>query len=299
MKLLQSLCLASVFAAKDKDERAAAPTCLISDLNTGRPKNFWKWECYNKQGDKVTGSWMPVGTKCYLDCLPKFSEYRVGGPNFHKCTKRPFGTSTTRNEWNNPSRLIGQCERDINQVIEEVDDIQAKSQTNSLRINSIANTNLFRGLPTVVQKDVKLGSFGNVNFELDVPTDVPKDAGFLLADIFINDSENQNWSVTFSKDKNADCRGFSLADTGNPPLTDSDGRTQTVTISYQADQVVGSDSFPRFGQWSSSMVIPMGLVTVPNTIVTKPVVNVCIAGKDEAIKNASVIMYIRGYFEDS
>ena len=123
------------------------------------------------------------------------------------------------------------------------------SEENSERIDAIQATNLLHTFDNIVQQEVISGDFTNPNWKLDVPS-ATSDTKFILADVWINDSENQSWSVTFSKDFNIDCRGSSLPNTGNPPNGNFDDRTQTTTFLYDADQVDQSEAFPRFGQWS-------------------------------------------------
>ena len=100
-----------------------------------------------------------------------------------------------------------------------------------------------------MQQEVISGDFTNPNWKLDVPS-ATSDAKFILADVWINDSENQSWTVTFSKDYNINCRASSLPNTGTGPIANFDGRTQATTVFYNSDEVDGSQAFPRFGQWS-------------------------------------------------
>ena len=137
----------------------------------------------------------------------------------------------------------------VEQIIAEVDANTKLSEENSERIDAIEATDLLHTFDNIVQQEVISGQFTNPNFKLDVLS-VTSDAKFILADVWINDSENQNWSVTFSKDYNIDCRGSSLPATGTGPVTDFNGRTQTTTVFYAADGVLQSEAFPRFGQWS-------------------------------------------------
>ena len=137
----------------------------------------------------------------------------------------------------------------VEQIIAEVDANTKLSEENSERIDAIEATDLLHTFDNIVQQEVISGQFTNPNFKLDVLS-VTSDAKFILADVWINDSENQNWSVTFSKDYNNDCRAGSLPATGTAPMANFDGRTQTTSVFYAADGVDQSEAFPRFGQWS-------------------------------------------------
>ena len=137
----------------------------------------------------------------------------------------------------------------VEQIIAEVDANTKLSEENSERIDAIEATDLLHTFDNIVQQEVVSGSFTNPNFKLDVPS-AANDAKFILADVWINDSVNQHWSVTFSKDYNIDCRASSLPSTGGAPIANFDGRTQTTTVFYDADEVDQSKAFPQFGQWS-------------------------------------------------
>ena len=137
----------------------------------------------------------------------------------------------------------------VEKIIEEVDANTKLSEENSERIDAIEATDLLHTFDKIVQQDVIKDSFTNPNFKLDVPS-ATTDAKFILADVWINDSENQSWSVTFSKDYNIDCRASSLPNTGTAPDANFDDRTQTTAVFFGADEVDQSEAFPRFGQWS-------------------------------------------------
>ena len=79
-------------------------------------------------------------------------------------------------------------------------------------------------------------------------SDVDSSAKFVLADIFVSDSKNDHYTITFS-DKN-DCQGriWSDKDKGTSPPNNFDHKSQKAIMMFDADQ--GGSSYPRWGQWT-------------------------------------------------
>jgi len=265
MKLLKSLCLASALAGLVDKKQREKRGCLISEL--AKPKHFDQWKCYDKNGDKtISATRVPLRSKCFLNCKSGYYEYKLNGAKYHKCTER--------NGWSAPKRKNNICARDIETTIQRIEQ----------RLETVESTNIFHPFEKIVQVYVKEGYFGDENFVLDISDAVPYHASFILADVWINDAVNQYWSVTFSKDRNIQCQGWSFD--GRAPLDVYDGRTQTVTVAYDADQAANSTAYPRFGQWLPSVMVPLALSEV----------NVCIDDKDVSNELASVFLFVHGYY---
>ena len=70
-----------------------------------------------------------------------------------------------------------------------------------------------------------------------------------MVDVWLNDANNDHWSVTFSEDENPDCSAFETGNAGGPPNTDFNGRPQTVSLTYDAPDDGGS-AWPKYGEWA-------------------------------------------------
>ena len=77
--------------------------------------------------------------------------------------------------------------------------------------------------------------------------DVDSSAKFVLADIFVSDSKNDHYTITFSDTD--DCKGkmWTDKDKGTPPPDDFDQKSQKAIMMFDAK--IGS-GFPRWGQWT-------------------------------------------------
>ena len=71
---------------------------------------------------------------------------------------------------------------------------------------------------------------------------------FILADVFISDSVNDHFTVTFSASNDCSGRHHTGDSTGLLPPAGFHGQTQKATLVFDGSQE--SQSFPRWGQWS-------------------------------------------------
>ena len=78
--------------------------------------------------------------------------------------------------------------------------------------------------------------------------DVLTSAKFVLADIFVSDTKNDQYTITFSD--NEDCQGKVWTDRekGTPPPDDFDQKSQKAIMMFDADEI--GSGFPRWGQWT-------------------------------------------------
>ena len=71
---------------------------------------------------------------------------------------------------------------------------------------------------------------------------------FILADVFISNSENDHFTVIFSDD--IDCRAkASSSGSGGLPIGDFSGNNQQAFIVFDANSLA-TNAFPRWGQWT-------------------------------------------------
>ena len=79
--------------------------------------------------------------------------------------------------------------------------------------------------------------------------DVTTSAKFVLADIFVSDSKNDHFTITFSD--TSDCKGqlYSSDKSGKSPPNNFDHKSQKAIMMFDADEV-NSSGFPRWGQWT-------------------------------------------------
>ena len=79
-------------------------------------------------------------------------------------------------------------------------------------------------------------------------SDVTSAAKFVLADVFISNSENDHFTLTFS-DEN-DCTGtmYSPPDSGGPPPSNYDHKSQKAIMLFDASQY--ARAYARWGQWT-------------------------------------------------
>lgn len=72
---------------------------------------------------------------------------------------------------------------------------------------------------------------------------------FVLADIFISNSINDHFTITFS-DKN-DCKGtlWSSKDSGSSPPNNFDYKSQKAIMMFDSSENKDA-AFPRWGQWT-------------------------------------------------
>ena len=71
---------------------------------------------------------------------------------------------------------------------------------------------------------------------------------FILADVFISNSENDHFTVIFSDDINCRAKANSSGSSGALPIGDFSGNNQQAFIVFDASQE--NNSFPRWGQWT-------------------------------------------------
>ena len=98
---------------------------------------------------------------------------------------------------------------------------------------------------TVLQKNPG----GNIRQSYTIKmSDVTSAAKFVLADVFISNSENDHFTLTFS-DEN-DCTGtmYSPPDSGGPPPSNYDHKSQKAIMVFDASQY--ARAYPRWGQWT-------------------------------------------------
>ena len=71
---------------------------------------------------------------------------------------------------------------------------------------------------------------------------------FVLADIFISNSRNDHFTITFS-DTN-DCSGtlWSSKDSGSSPPNNFDYKSQKAIMMFDSSE--DGSAFPRWGQWT-------------------------------------------------
>ena len=115
------------------------------------------------------------------------------------------------------------------------------------------NTNglVFLPFETLHQKILLEGAFGYNGMYaqiIDHPSVTWLDK-FILADVFISNSENDHFTVIFSD--NIDCRAKASSDgsSGGLPIGDFSGNNQQAFIVFDASDSDDS-AFPRWGQWT-------------------------------------------------
>lgn len=79
-------------------------------------------------------------------------------------------------------------------------------------------------------------------------SDVTSEAKFVLADVFISNSKEDHFTLTFS-DAN-DCAGtlYSGESSGKPPPHNFDHKSQKAIMTFDASQ--SYRAYPRWGQWT-------------------------------------------------
>ena len=79
-------------------------------------------------------------------------------------------------------------------------------------------------------------------------SDVTSAAEFVLADVYIGNSQNDHFTLTFS-DEN-DCSGtmYSSDSSGRPPPSNYDHKSQKAIMVFDASQY--GRAYSRWGQWT-------------------------------------------------
>ena len=112
-----------------------------------------------------------------------------------------------------------------------------------------SNGLVFLPFETLHQKILLEGTFGDGMYAqiIDHPSVTWLDK-FILADVFISNSENDHFTALFSDD--IDCRGRagSIYNSGDLPISDFSENNQQAFIVFDASQE--NNSFPRWGQWT-------------------------------------------------
>ena len=93
------------------------------------------------------------------------------------------------------------------------------------------------------------GTFGNGLFAqiIDHPSVTWLDK-FILANVFISNSENDHFTVIFSDDIDCRAKTSSSGSSGGLPIGDFSENHQKAFIVFDASQE--NNSFPRWGQWT-------------------------------------------------
>ena len=113
------------------------------------------------------------------------------------------------------------------------------------------NTNglVFLPFETLHQKILLEGTFGDGLYAqiIDHPSVTWLDK-FILADVFISNSENDHFTVIFSDDIDCRAKASSSGSSGGLPIGDFSDNHQQAFIVFDASQE--NNSFPRWGQWT-------------------------------------------------
>ena len=111
-----------------------------------------------------------------------------------------------------------------------------------------SNGLVFLPFETLHQKILLEGTFGDGMYAqiIDHPSVTWLDK-FILADVFISNSENDHFTVIFSDD--IDCRGRAHSSSGGLPTVDFSGNNQQAFIVFDASDD-STSAFPRWGQWT-------------------------------------------------
>ena len=123
---------------------------------------------------------------------------------------------------------------------------KALSMKNSNKLSAIDYKVILDPFERVVQYDVLTGQWGKGVYTVTMES-VPLYARFILVDVFLNDANNEHWTLTFSEDEYTRCDAYNYPPNGGPPNSNFNSRTQTVSIAYNS---FGHNAFPRYGQWT-------------------------------------------------
>ena len=112
-----------------------------------------------------------------------------------------------------------------------------------------SNGLVFLPFETLHQKILLEGTFGDGMFAqiIDHPSVTRLDK-FILADVFISNSENDHFTVIFSDDIDCRAKASSSGSSGGLPIGDFSDNHQQAFIVFDASQE--NNSFPRWGQWT-------------------------------------------------
>ena len=112
-----------------------------------------------------------------------------------------------------------------------------------------SNGLVFLPFETLHQKILLDGTFGDGMYDqiIDHPSVTWLDK-FILADVFISNSENDHFTVLFSDDIDCRARASSSYNSGTLPTGDFSENNQQAFIVFDASQE--NNSFPRWGQWT-------------------------------------------------
>ena len=112
-----------------------------------------------------------------------------------------------------------------------------------------SNGLIFLPFETLHQKILLEGTFGDGLYAqiIDHPSVTWLDK-FILADVFISNSENDHFTVIFSDDIDCRAKASSNNSSGGLPIGDFSQNHQQAFIVFDASQE--NNSFPRWGQWT-------------------------------------------------
>ena len=114
-----------------------------------------------------------------------------------------------------------------------------------------SSTNLvFQAFSSLHQEIIFQKNVGDIMESYKIKMDdVTTSAKFVLADIFVSDSKNDHFTITFSD--TSDCKGqlYSSDKSGKSPPNNFDHKSQKAIMMFDADEV-NSSGFPRWGQWT-------------------------------------------------
>ena len=157
-----------------------------------------------------------------------------------------------QSEANKALSMANKVQSDANKVQSDANKAQSEankalSMENSNKLSVIDSKVILNPDEGVAQYDVKTGKWGNGISTVTIGN-IPSDAKFILVDVFLNDAKNDHWTITFSADQ-TNCKvAFNFPPNGGPPQSDLSGRTQTVSLVYDAPNDKGS-AWPMYGQW--------------------------------------------------
>ena len=113
----------------------------------------------------------------------------------------------------------------------------------------IENKVFFQPFQNIIQQNIFYSEIIPNGAQVRTISSIPADKQFIVADVYISSRTiNDYFSVTFSREATTSC---SLVNTsGGGPASDFNGRTQTTSIMFNADQYSNSYGWPRYGQFT-------------------------------------------------
>ena len=104
-------------------------------------------------------------------------------------------------------------------------------------------------MPNIIQQNIFISEAFTNGAHVKTISTVPADKQFIVADVYISSRYNDYFTVTFSREVTTSCSLF-MATSGGGPVTDFNGKTQTTSVMFAADQYTGNYGWPKYGQFT-------------------------------------------------